>query len=74
VVLVGVDRVGTDDISAELLQVRDVALAVGVVGQRVGVVGVVRGRSICGVLLLVGNTADKELGAIVGVEKFVALE
>lgn len=72
-VLVRVDGIGSNHVGAQLLQVGNVALTVGVVGQGVGVVRVVRGRAVGGVLLLVGNTTDEEFSAVVGIKQFVAL-
>jgi hypothetical protein len=50
-VLGGVDSVGTDDVSAQLLQVGNITLAAVGVGQRVGVVGVL-GSCAVGLVLL----------------------
>lgn len=71
--LIGVDGIGTNDIGAKLLQVWNITLAVGVIRQRVGVIGVARAGAIRGVLLLIGDTADEEFGAVVGVKEFVTL-
>jgi hypothetical protein len=73
VVLFRVHGIGTDDVGAQFLEVGDITLAVRVIGQRVAVVLVFSGRPIGAVFLLVGDTADKELGAVVGVKEFVAL-
>lgn len=54
VVLVGVYSVGSDDVGAQLLEIRDVALTVAIRPQRVGVVLVGRCGSICRVLLCCG--------------------
>jgi hypothetical protein len=74
VVGLGVDGVGSDHVGAQLLQQRDVTLAVGLAGE-----GVDEGRG-AGVgasglanILLVRNTLDEELGAV-GVEELGALQ
>lgn len=70
----GVDGVGSDHVGAELLQQRDITLAVGLAGQRVDEGGVARGAGGAGLanILLVRNTLDEELGAV-GVEELGAL-
>lgn len=71
----GVDGVGTDDVGAGSSQDGDISLAEGLVGERVDVVGAAGGSlgSLRGAgVLLVRNTLDVELGAVL-VEEVLAL-
>ena len=70
-VLGRVDGVGTNDIGLQLGEVGNVTGAAIDVGEGVGVV--VAAGALTGDILLVGNTANVELGAVVAVEEFGAL-
>ena len=74
VVRLGVDGIDTDGVGAGLLENGDISGTSADVGERVDVLVVVVDR--CAVdldALLVGDTLHEELGAIVGVEKVLAL-
>lgn len=73
---VGRDSVSADDVGAKLGQVWDVTLAALDVGQRVEIVdaGAAGAAGRAGVVGLVGDTADEELGTVVGVEELLALD
>lgn len=69
----GVNGVGSDHVGAQLLEQRNVTLAVGLAGERVDEGRVARGGgSGLADILLVRNTLDEELGAV-GVEELGAL-
>lgn len=78
-VLGGIDRIDTHHVGLELLHVGDITGAAGTVRERVGILGVAVVRdgttgTTSSYTLLIGNALDEELGAVVGIEEFGALD